>query len=70
MTEYIIVGDGTEYKDCLVYVCGSDKTHAEQLLNRMLTSPTKDDLSVMQGLTNFRVEEVNSEDCWWNNSTN
>lgn len=63
-TEYIIVGDGL-YKGSLIYACGG-KENAEKVLNRMLTNPDDHDLRSMEGLNNFRIEEVVSKDCWWN----
>ena len=66
MKEYIIVGDTKEYKDCLIYVCGYSIEHTEKVLNRMLNNPTKYDEKAMTGLTNLKIKEVNSEDCWWN----
>lgn len=66
MNEYVIAGDTAKYKDCLVYTCGKSKDWAEQVLNRMLTNPNENDLIVMKGLSNLRVEAVESKDQWWN----
>lgn len=63
-SDYIVIGDTEKYKDCLVYVCGT-KEHAEKVLERMLNDPTETDLLHMQGHSNFRIEEVPKEDCWW-----
>lgn len=67
--EYVIVGDSIEspqYKDCLVYVCGTDKAKAESILNRMTSNPDKYDVFNKTRYHNFRVEEVQDSDCWWN----
>lgn len=64
MGDYIIIGDTKNYKDCLVYVCGT-YDHAEEVLNRMLTNPNNNDKALMQDHYNFRIEEVSEKDCWW-----
>jgi hypothetical protein len=66
MNEYVIVGDTAQYDDCLIYVCGTSYEHANKVLHRMLNNPTADDKRAMIGHTNFRVETVAKEDCWWN----
>ena len=63
--EYIIVGDTKEYKHCLVCTCGT-KENAENTLNRMLTNPNENDIKLMKGMTNFRIDSVKDDDCWWN----
>lgn len=67
-TEFIIVGDYEEFKDptCLIYVCGKNRTRAEEVLNRMLTNPNEQDKKLLKKATNIRIEEVKSDDCWWN----
>ena len=64
--EYIIVGDSEKYKGCLLYCGFIKKEQAEQVLNRMLNNPTRDDEQTMLGKSNIRVQEVESKDCWWN----
>lgn len=64
--EYTIVGDTEEFKGCLIYLCGTSKENAEEVLDRMLTNPNKNDLAVMEGHTNLRIKEVQDSDCWWN----
>ena len=66
MNEYIIIGDTAKYKDCLVYVCGTSRPWAEQVLHKMLTEPTEHDKKILQTHSNLRVEEVPEKDCWWN----
>lgn len=66
MTEYTIVGDTEKYGTCLIYVCGKSKENAEKVLNRMLTAPIDNDKIVMKGMTNIRIHEEKSENCWWN----
>ena len=66
MNEYVIVGDTKEFKECLIYVCGTSRDWAEKLLDRMLNNPTENDLRAMKDHTNLKVEEVPPEDCWWN----
>ena len=62
--DYIIIGDGKEYKDCLVYVCGSLEW-ANEVLNRMLTNPTEDDKRMLSIYSNLRVAFEEEKDCWW-----
>ena len=64
--EYIIVGDTTRYNDCLVCSCGTSKSHAEAVLNRMLNDPTENDKKLIEGHANLRIETTSSEDAWWN----
>lgn len=66
MNEYIIVGDTQNYTDCLVYVCGTNKDHAEKVLRRIKENPTDNDKAVIKGHINLRVKEVAAKDCWWN----
>lgn len=66
MNEYIIIGDTEQYKDCLVYLCGSSLEYAQKVLRRMLDNPTDNDKRAMERYTNFRIKEVAKEDCWWN----
>ena len=66
MTEYIIVGDTERSKECLIYICGKDKTHAENELTRMLTNPNDNDKRAMKGHFNLKVMETKSEENWWN----
>ena len=65
MVEYIIVGDTEKNGECLVYICGSSKEHAENVLNRMMSKPTYHDRSIMINHKNLRIKEVQSEHCWW-----
>lgn len=64
--EYIIVGDTEKYKSCLIYTCGKNIEKAKEVLNRMLTNPTVNDLVVSEGHFNLRIETVDDKDCWWN----
>ena len=66
MNEYIIIGDTEQYEGCLVFLCGSSFEHAQRVLHQILNNPTEDDKKSMDGLRNFRIKEVNEEDCWWN----
>lgn len=63
---YIIVGDTKKFKDCLVYVINGNKQFAEQVLDRMLHNPNKNDLEAMKGHTNLRIESTEPKDEWWN----
>lgn len=65
MNEYIIVGDTQNYKDCLVCVCGTDRSNAEKVLLRMKNNPEDNDKAVAKGHTNLRIKEVAPKDCWW-----
>lgn len=66
--DYYIVGDTDTYKGCLITVCGKDKKHAEEVLDRMKNRPTITDRSLMVGHTNIRIEKELSSKCWWNDS--
>lgn len=66
MREYIIVGDTKSYKGCLVTVVRGDRHAAEKVLERMLYAPTENDLLLMKGHKNLRIEEVEEKDQWWN----
>ena len=68
MNEYIIVGDTEKYNGCLIYTCGIDKSFAEQVLSNMMTAPTEQDKKFMETHSNLRVEEVQPEYCWWNDT--
>lgn len=63
-SDFIIIGDTKEFKDCLVYVC-STKELAEENLYRILNNPNENDKKIMKGHTNFRIKEVPYKDCWW-----
>ena len=64
--EYIIIGDTPEYEGCLVKVCGGDREWAEKVLDELINNPSEDDKRLFKNHTNFRVAEVKSKDCWWN----
>ena len=64
--EYIIKGDTERFTDCLVLVCGDSKTHAENVLSRLLNNPTNDDMRLIKDHKNLKIEEVEDKDCWWN----
>lgn len=66
MTEHIIVGDTSAFKNCLITVVHGDRHFAEKVLERMLYAPTETDLILMQGHKNIRIKEVVEEDQWWN----
>lgn len=60
---YIIVGDHVKFGTCLVTLIKGDKELAKQVLDRMLNNPTKDDLFLISGISNLRMEE---DEGWWN----
>lgn len=64
MSDYIIIGDTANYKDCLIYVCGSSE-NASRILDRMLNNPTDNDKRIMTDHCDLRIKEVPEEDCWW-----
>ena len=66
VAEYIIVGDTEKNGECLVYICGKSKEHAEDVLHRMMAKPTYHDRTIMMNHKNLRIKEVQSEHCWWN----
>ena len=64
-TEYIIVGDTKDYKDCLIYTCGTFE-RAKEVLQKMFADPTEQDKEEMKKHTNIHIKEVNSNEFWWN----
>lgn len=67
-TEYIIVGDTDEFKECLVTLAGFSREHAEKKLAQMLSSPNENDKALIGDCYNLRIKEVESENAWWNDS--
>lgn len=65
MNDYIIIGDTKNYKNCLVYVCGTDLEYAEEVLNGMLNNPTEQDKKIIETHSNLRIAAVPVQDCWW-----
>ena len=63
---YIIVGDTASFKGCLVTVINGSRSFAEKRLEQMLYAPTENDLLLMKGHKNLRIEETESKDEWWN----
>ena len=65
-SDFIIVGDTEKYKGCLVCVTAA-KTfeEAEKELEHKINNPTENDKRIMAGHTNFRVKEIEADDCWW-----
>ena len=63
---YIIVGDTEKFGECLIYTINGGRDLAEEVLNRMLTSPDEEDKRVMQTHRNLRIKETKKEDEWWN----
>lgn len=57
-SDYIIVGDTERFDGCLICVAGKTKERADEVLNRMLTNPTKNDKRLMGGHRNMRIKEV------------
>ena len=66
--DYIIIGDTTLTKDCLVCICGNKYEHAYATWNRITKNPTEKDKNIIKGYTNFRIRYVDFKDCWWNYS--
>ncbi len=64
--EYIISGYTSDGYICVVRHGFRNKFGATGVLDRMLKKPTKEDAYMMQGLTDFFVEEVESATAWWN----
>ena len=63
---WIIVGDTDKYEGCLVYTINGGKELAEQVLDRMMNNPNKEDLRVRETHRNLRIKETKPEDEWWN----
>ena len=68
MKEYIIVGDSEHYEGCLIYTCGADREKAEEYLDRIIYSPTDNDIKATEGMTNLRIKEVSEEEEWWSDN--
>lgn len=64
--EYIIVGDVSDGRTCLVSPVGTDLGWAEKVLDRMLNNPTFNDEQLTKGHTNLRIDKLAKEKCWWN----
>ncbi len=64
-TEFIIIGDTDEYKDCLVTLAGRTRETAEKKLAQMLEHPDKYDKAIMGDCYNLRIKEIESEGAWW-----
>ena len=64
--EYIIKGDTEHFTDCLILVCGASKTHADEVLSRLLNNPDDNDMRLIKDHKNLRIEEVADKECWWN----
>lgn len=65
--QYIVKGDSEKFDDVLVFVIGHcTKEYAEGVLERMINNPTKNDKRIMKNMRNFRIKEVEENDCWWN----
>lgn len=65
-TEYIIVGKTEDYGYCLVCLAGRSEEKAKERLKQMLENPDGNDKKLMGDMTDFKIEEVQSKDCWWN----
>ena len=64
MGDYIIIGDTKDYKDCLIYVCGT-RDNAKRVLDRMLNDPEERDKEILKTHSNLRIKLVPDQDCWW-----
>ena len=68
-TEYIVVGDYMvcgKPSECLVTLCGKSIDEANEILHRMLTNPTENDIRLIKDGKNLRIKEVESKTAWWN----
>lgn len=59
MKEYIIVGNTTQYQNCLIAVCGVSKAYANDCLKQYQINPEYKDY------TNIHIEETDINDSWW-----
>lgn len=66
--EFILVGDSDKYgyKECLVCLMGHNEEQAKERFDQMMSNPTKNDVAIMEGQSNFRLKTVKSADAWWN----
>ncbi len=65
--EFVIVGDSKKFKGCLITTCGT-KQRAEEVLERMLTAPTRNDKLLIGDCTNLRIKGCDPKKSWWNDS--
>lgn len=63
--QYYIVGDTKKYKECLIYIVGESYEYAEKVLNRILTNPTEQDKFMLKTHNNIRINSIDTENCWW-----
>ena len=63
--EFVIIGDTEKHRNCLIRPCGTFE-RAKEDLQRMLTNPNENDMALMKGHTNIRIDFVPEQHCWWN----
>lgn len=65
---FIVVGDTSEFKDCLVSTFNGKWTEEEarKVLERMINAPTENDKLLTKGHTNLRLKKTEPKDEWWN----
>lgn len=67
MSEFIIIHDTEKYEGCLYCLAGCTLESAQARLDQIINHPTRQENEAFKkGYTNFRIKEVKSEDCWWN----
>lgn len=64
--QYTIVGDTENYGTCLVCVVNGDLSRAKKVLHRMINNPDRNDLVLIEGHTNLRINGVEDSKAWWN----
>ena len=66
MSQYVVVGDTEQYKECLALIlCAKNKEEADAAFNRMLTNPTEHEERELAKFTNLQVKEIPDKKCWW-----
>ena len=67
--EYIISADyeiNGKTCRCLVQPAGYTMEQAEEVLDRMLNNPTKNDKALIKDGVNLGIEFLEAKHCWWN----
>lgn len=66
MSQYVIVGDTEQYKECLVCVLyASNKEIADKRFVEILSSKIEREKYSIPKYSNLKVVEVKDKDCWW-----
>lgn len=66
MGDYIITGLTKEHGRCLVYVLGrTTEDMAKKMLEEFINNPTDNEKKLQKDHTDFQIEYVELDECWW-----